>query len=156
MYQCLPPLCSFLPFSSILLLQIFCILLYLGRCSFQIEKKMKSTTHLSNGPMPAALRMSSKVLLNMLNNLLDNFFPKQTQVLSANSLLCSSPWSLITTPGHWSGARGTILYTLETSLHAPNCHGMTFLDPCFEHSTHSFHCSWTNSFPILLLSFSQA
>ena len=56
----------------------------------------------------------------MPNNLWDNFFPKQTQVLSANGLHCSSPWSLITTPGHWSGARGTILYALEMSLHAPN------------------------------------
>ena len=44
----------------------------------------------------------------------------------------------------------------ETWLDQTECHGMTFSDPCFEHSTHSFHCSWTSSFSFLLLSLSQA
>ena len=109
LYQYLPPLCSLPPFLPIFLLQVSQISLYLGRCSLWIEKKTKSSTHLNNGPMPAVQRMSSRASPNILNNPPDDFFPKHTQVLIANGLLCSSPWSLITTPGHWSQARGMIL-----------------------------------------------
>src|ERR1700743_391673 len=84
-----------------------------------MAKKIKLSTHLRDGPTPAACKISNSMSPNNPNRPPDDFFPKQTQVLRANGLSCSSPWSLTMTPGHCSGVNWRILYALATSRHAP-------------------------------------